>query len=99
MSSLPAITVCCSTFMCHHISTALSHPQLPTAAVTQCQTHPKEESAHVLSLQNLTATSHKGFPPPQEGALRPAVALGCSCYTECGSLVSACSTHISFTSL
>lgn len=56
----------------------MQHPQLPPAALLshRARPHPKEESAHVLSLQHLTATSHKGFPPPQEGALHPAVATG-----------------------
>lgn len=33
----------------------------------------------MLSVQHLIATSHEGFPAPQEGVLHPAVALGCSC--------------------
>lgn len=92
----------------HQHSSTHAALTISSCPVTPCQTPSQggrctctvstAPHSHLLQGFSITAISYKSF-PPQEGALHPAVALECSCYRECGSLVSACSTFISFTSL
>lgn len=66
-------SVTCSTHNFHQQLSCHTVPAPSQEGRCTCAVSTASHS-HLLQGFSITATSHKGFPPPQEGALHPAVA-------------------------